>query len=153
MMNKRSIKTPLGVLLAIEEEGKLIELSFSSMESSQDESELLLQLEQELEEYFFNKRRIFSIPLDPKGTDFQRTVWDALQKISYGESLSYKDVAENIKNSKAMRAVGGACGKNPILILIPCHRVLGKDQSLGGFSAGIENKKWLLNHEKILFNK
>lgn len=152
-VNKRSINTPLGVLVAIEKEGKLVELSFSSIETYKDKSPLLLKLEEELEEYFNKKRRTFTIPLNPEGTAFQKKVWKTLEGISYGETLSYSGVAKIVGSPKGMRAAGGACGKNPILILIPCHRVLAKDKTLGGFSAGIERKVWLLDHEEILFNK
>jgi len=102
----------------------------------------------QLKEYFVGKRKKFDIPLNPQGTDFQRSVWKALQDIPYGKTRSYKQIAQAIGNPKACRAVGMANNKNPIWILIPCHRVIGTDGSLTGYGGGIEMKKKLLKLEK-----
>jgi len=102
----------------------------------------------QLKEYFTGKRKKFDIPLNPQGTDFQRSVWDALQKIPYGKTRSYKQIAQAIGNPKASRAVGMANNKNPIWILIPCHRVIGADGTLVGYGGGFEMKKRLLAIEK-----
>jgi methylated-DNA-[protein]-cysteine S-methyltransferase len=98
-------------------------------------------------EYFAGERKIFSLKLSPQGTDFQKAVWSALQKIPYGETISYKQLAERIGKPKAVRAVGAANGANPIPIIIPCHRVIGHDGSLTGFGGGLPLKKRLLELE------
>ena len=102
----------------------------------------------QLKEYFTGKRKKFDVPLDPQGTDFQRSVWKALQDIPYGKTRSYKQIAQAIGNLKACRAVGMANNKNPIWIIIPCHRVIGSDGSLTGYGGGVEMKKRLLKLEK-----
>jgi len=102
----------------------------------------------QLEEYFAGKRERFDVPLHPSGTDFQLSVWKALMKIPYGETRSYKQIAIAINNSKACRAVGLANNKNPIWILIPCHRVIGSDGTLTGYGGGLEMKQRLLEIEK-----
>ena len=102
----------------------------------------------QLTEYFSGARREFDLPLDPQGTDFQKSVWKALQDIPYGKTKSYKQIAEAIKNPKACRAVGMANNKNPIWIIIPCHRVIGADGSLTGYGGGLGMKEKLLKLEK-----
>jgi len=102
----------------------------------------------QLKEYFAGKRKKFDVPLDPKGTDFQRSVWKALQEIPYGKTRSYKQIAQAIGNPKACRAVGMANNKNPIWILIPCHRVIGSDGALTGYGGGMDMKTRLLKIEK-----
>jgi methylated-DNA-[protein]-cysteine S-methyltransferase len=102
----------------------------------------------QLDEYFKGKRQNFSLELQLEGTNFQKKVWEQLQRIPYGETASYKDVAVAIGNEKAVRAVGGANGMNNIAIIIPCHRVIGADGNLVGFGGGLWRKVWLLNHEK-----
>jgi AraC family transcriptional regulator, regulatory protein of adaptative response / methylated-DNA-[protein]-cysteine methyltransferase len=111
------------------------------------ENEHIKQLKKELSEYFSKKRKKFEVSLDLIGTDFQKKTWQVLRKIPYGKTFSYKKQAEEMKNPKAIRAVGTANGKNKILIVIPCHRVISNNGKLGGFTAGLERKKWLLNHE------
>lgn len=101
----------------------------------------------QLKEYFAGKRNSFEIPLDLTGTDFQKSVWKSLQKIPFGKTTSYKDLALKLKNEKAVRAVGTANGRNPICIIIPCHRVIGSNGSLTGFSGGLDRKKKLLELE------
>ena len=112
------------------------------------EQSILKQTQAELDEYFLGQRREFSVALDPKGTDFQKRAWQALLNIPYGETRSYLQQAQMLDNPKAVRAVGGANGKNPILILIPCHRVIGASGKLVGFSSGIEKKQFLLALER-----
>ncbi len=104
----------------------------------------------QLTEYFAGTRRDFELPLTPRGTPFQQAVWQALQAIPHGEHRSYKDIALLIGNPRAMRAVGLANGRNPIAILIPCHRVIGASGKLVGYAGGIERKSWLLQHEAAL---
>jgi methylated-DNA-[protein]-cysteine S-methyltransferase len=110
-------------------------------------SALLLQARRQLEEYFEGRRRDFDLPLRLHGTDFQRRVWNALQEIPYGATWSYGELARRIANPSASRAVGLANGRNPISILVPCHRVIGADGSLTGYGGGLERKRWLLAHE------
>lgn len=107
-------------------------------------SPLLQETIKQLQEYFDGNRKEFDIPIKLKGTDFQIKVWQELQKIPYGQTISYSELAKRINCPKAVRAVGGACGKNPILIIVPCHRVLGKNGNLTGFSGGIDYKEKLL---------
>lgn len=101
----------------------------------------------QLQEYFEGKRKSFHLKLNPQGTDFQKKVWKALQNIPYGKQISYLELSKQIGDAKAIRAVANANGKNPILIVIPCHRVIGSDGSLTGYAGGLARKQWLLNHE------
>ena len=103
---------------------------------------------QQLKEYEAKQRTEFDLNLVPQGTIFQKAVWDVLLSIPYGETLTYGQIADKIGNPKAVRAVGGACHNNPIGIVIPCHRVLGKDGSLTGYAGGVHLKEMLLKHEK-----
>jgi methylated-DNA-[protein]-cysteine S-methyltransferase len=103
----------------------------------------------QLEEYFAGARRDFDLPMRFAGTDFQRLVWKHLTDIRYGETLSYGELARRIGNPNASRAVGLANGRNPIPILVPCHRVIGADGSLTGYGGGLERKRWLLAHEGL----
>ncbi len=109
---------------------------------------VLEQAERELSEYFEGERREFSTPLAPAGTAFQKSVWEALLKIPYGETRSYAGQARLAGHPRAARAVGAANGRNPLPLFIPCHRVIGADGSLTGFGGGLEVKAWLLAHEK-----
>lgn len=109
---------------------------------------VLLETEKQLKEYFAGMRESFDLKLDPTGTDFQKKVWKALEAIPFGETRSYGDLAKNIGNLKAVRAVGAANGRNPISIVVPCHRVIGASGKLTGFAGGLENKEILLNLEK-----
>lgn len=101
----------------------------------------------QLGEYFAGARTAFDLPLDPVGTAFQQRVWLALRDIPFGETRSYARIARAIGQPRAVRAVGAANGRNPLSIVVPCHRVIGSDGSLTGFGGGIENKRWLLAHE------
>lgn len=112
----------------------------------------LNQAERELEEYFSRERELFEVPLDARGSSFQRAVWRALSTIPFGETRAYSQLAEEIENPKAVRAVGLANGANPISIIIPCHRVIGKGGALTGFGGGLDIKGRLLRHEGVLLN-
>ena len=103
----------------------------------------------QLDEYFLGIRKTFELPLNPIGTEFQKKVWYELMKIPYGEIRSYKDIAINIGNSNASRAIGNANNKNPIAIIIPCHRVIGSNGLLIGYGGGLDKKQLLLSHEKM----
>ena len=109
---------------------------------------VLLETQKQLTEYFAGKRQQFDLPLDFEGTEFQQKVWQALLTIPFGETRSYRDIAEQIGNVKAVRAVGAANGKNPISIIAPCHRVVGANGKLVGFAGGLDNKDILLRLEK-----
>lgn len=112
------------------------------------DTELLQETGKQLEEYFGGKRKIFDVPLNPKGTKFMKQVWTALQNISYGETRTYQQIAKEIGNPKAARAVGMANHRNPIPIIIPCHRVIGTNGKLVGYALGMNKKKYLLEWEK-----
>ena len=108
---------------------------------------LLLRTEKELNEYFSRKRTAFTMPLDMRGTDFQKQVWEALLAIPFGETRSYGQIAKQLGNPNATRAVGAANGRNPIPIIVPCHRVIGSTGHLTGFGGGLDRKHYLLNLE------
>jgi methylated-DNA-[protein]-cysteine S-methyltransferase len=121
---------------------------------TEDNNDLvLLNTEQQLREYFQGERQLFSLDLDFNGTEFQKSVWNALLTIPFGETRSYGDIARQIGNPKSVRAVGAANGKNPIPIVVPCHRVIGSSGKLVGFGGGMENKALLLNLEKTKTGK
>ena len=113
----------------------------------------LREARRQLEEYFGGERREFSLVLDADGTEFQRSVWRVLRGIPYGETASYGDIAKRIRNPKAVRAVGLANGRNPISIIVPCHRVIGADGSLTGYGGGLERKRFLLALEKRVLGR
>lgn len=113
-----------------------------------DDHAILNQAKIQLEEYFSGRRTQFDLPLAAKGTDFQQSVWQALCKIPYGETWSYQQLADEIGNPKAVRAVGLANGKNPISVIVPCHRVIGKNGKLTGYAGGVETKEKLLQLER-----
>lgn len=135
-----------------EKNGYISEVSFGESPGKDKfkylETKLIKDCALQLKEYFEGKRKVFHIPVNPEGTDFQKKVWDALKSIPYGETRSYKEIAEKIGNKNASRAVGGANNKNPIGIIIPCHRVIGANGKLIGYAGGLELKKELLNLEK-----
>src|SRR5881628_3572527 len=112
--------------------------------------EVLQRAETQLSEYFAGMRTTFDIPLDATGTEFERRVWDLLRAIPYGATTSYGELAKRLGSTKEARAVGAANGKNPIPIIVPCHRVIGANGDLTGFGGGIERKRWLLQHEGAL---
>ncbi len=111
---------------------------------------ILLETQKQLNEYFAGKRQQFDLPLDFEGTEFQQKVWQALLTIPFGQTRSYRDIAQQVGNVKAVRAVGAANGKNPISIIAPCHRVVGENGKLIGFAGGLDNKEILLKLEKIV---
>jgi len=147
-------QSPVGPLLLAGSRDELNYVSFScgshavAVEPSWiEDGSLFCDAIRQLGEYFAGERKIFSLALSPEGTDFQRAVWSALRKIPYGETISYKQLAERIGKPKAVRAVGASNGANPIPIIIPCHRVIGNDGSLTGFGGGLPLKKRLLELE------
>ncbi|MBO9128154.1 methylated-DNA--[protein]-cysteine S-methyltransferase [Bacillus sp. 165] len=127
--------------------------SIMFVEAPQEENSthpVVMQAVQELDEYFQKKRRHFTVPLQPTGTEFQLKVWQALQTVPFGETVSYLDIATKIGNEKAVRAIGGANSRNPISIIVPCHRIIGKSGALVGYEGGLWRKEWLLKHEESL---
>ena len=150
MKTTYTINSPIGVLCLKEEEGYLVglQLDHSKAPSSQAPSPLLKEAATQLKEYFEGTRTTFHLPLRAEGTVFQKKVWIALQDIPYGETRSYGDIAKVIGQPKASRAVGGANNRNPIMIIVPCHRVVGVNGAMVGFGAGIEVKQYLLDLER-----
>ena len=149
-----SMSSPIGPLTLFEEDGAIIALEWGKANNpkKQENNEILLEARKQLNDYFDTTRKNFDLPLAPKGSKFQQTVWCWLTRIPYGQVRTYKDGATNINS--APRAIGSACGRNPIPIIIPCHRVIRTDGELGGFSAfnGLETKKNLLYLEEKLVN-
>ncbi len=144
--------TPLGPVCLVEDARGIRSLKF--MDGGTDLTPpvrpgiYLADAGRQLAEYFAGKRRAFDVPLSVHGSKFQEAVWGALQTIPYGETRSYQQIARQIGSAKAARAVGMANNRNPILILIPCHRVVGKDGTLVGYAGGIERKQYLLDLER-----
>ena len=145
-----SFQTPLGIV-AIEGDSSgvsKITIAKGDVESSKEIPEELKEAAVQLQAYFNGELQEFSIPLNPAGTDFQKKVWQALLEIPFGTTCSYLQLAEKLGNVKAIRAVAAANGKNPLWVVIPCHRVIGSNGSLTGYAGGLWRKKWLLDHEK-----
>lgn len=141
------LSTPLG-LMEVKANGKAVESIHFVDHSAAPHANTITDLaKQQLEAYFAGDLQEFDLPLAPQGTEFQQQVWTALRTIEYGRTCSYADIATKIRRPKAMRAVGAANGKNPLTIVVPCHRVIGRDGSLTGYASGTERKAWLLNHE------
>lgn len=142
-------KTPIGTAKIIGNADGIQSISIleEDKNSSKNIPKELENCVHQLEEYFQGNRKEFTIKLNPSGTDFQQTVWKELQNIPFGKTTSYLEESKKIGNTKAIRAVASANGKNPIWIVVPCHRVIGSDGSLTGYAGGIWRKKWLLNHE------
>ena len=156
--------TPLGEMIAGATEKGICLLEFTDRKSrstvkehimkvydartEERNNEHLRNLEEQLREYFEGKRKDFTLPLDIKGSDFQKLVWNELRNIPYGTTRSYRDQAEAIMRPSSVRAVANANGMNTIAIIIPCHRVIGSDGRLTGYGGGLERKKWLIEHEK-----
>ena len=145
-MEQAVISSPLGPLTLFAEDNCLIALVFGNY-GGYDDIPLFREAQRQLEEYFSGQRRNFSLPMNPEGTEFQRRVWMALTEIPYGAPISYRELAVRVEAPKAFQAVGQANGRNPLPILIPCHRVIAANGTLGGYSGGLERKKFLLELE------
>lgn len=159
------VETKLGKIGIIEENSKIVKVVFANEIGNNNsnnknnkenynldvyqekDTKLLLKAKKELEEYFEGKRKKFDLPLEQEGTLFQKKVWNALEKIPYGETRTYKEIAKFIGNEKASRAVGMANNKNNIPIIIPCHRVIGSNGKLVGYALGLDMKQYLLDLE------
>ncbi len=151
-MNALTVQTPIGLLLLCEEENALcavrrLEEQDTACAEDGGASTLLREARRQLEAYFAGALRAFDLPLRPKGTTFELAVWQALREIPYGQTRTYGQIAAQLGKPGASRAVGRACGKNPLLIVIPCHRVLGGGGKLTGFAAGLDVKRALLAME------
>ena len=150
-MKSLIIDSPVGHLLIRSDEGSIIEVSFADEESAVadfDDCDVLSKCVAELEMYFAGKLRDFTVPLKLIGTDFRKKCWQALRTIPYGGTISYKELAIKVGNPKACRAVGGANHHNPIVVIVPCHRVIGSGGGLTGFGGGLDKKRLLLELEK-----
>lgn len=152
MKNLYLYKTEIGKITIVEEDNKIINVYFDSEDTPKDinicETNILKEAGRQLQEYFSGVRTKFELPLNPKGTDFMKDVWSALEKIPYGETKTYGEIAKIIGRDKAYRAVGLANNRNPIPIFIPCHRVIGANGKLVGYAGGLDIKKQLLELEK-----
>ena len=150
MLHYAYMNTPVGVLTIAEEGGFITNIAFGerNFDGILGENAVISQAKAQLEEYFAGARREFDLPLDMRGTDFQKRVWSALLTVPYGRTATYKDVAIKAGSPKGARAVGMANNKNPIVIVVPCHRIVGADGSLVGFAGGIDTKRFLLELEK-----
>ncbi len=156
-MNIGYMETPIGVLRIKTENSLIVEIHAMTPTESMSEAgedNLIIETKKQLEEYFRGKRKNFDLPLDmTAGTWFQQEVWACLKKIPYGKTMSYGEVARALGRAGASRAVGNAVGKNPFLIVVPCHRVIKGDGSIGGFSSGLDKKRGLMQIENIQLTK
>ena len=150
-MNFFTYQTPIGKLSIVCEGGYIVKVTLLDIfdHTKRNETPLIKEAHRQIMEYFERKRKHFELPLKPKGTPFQQTVWNALCQIPYGKTKSYKEIAEMTGNPKACRAVGMANHCNPIMIIIPCHRVIGANGMLTGYAYGVEMKKQLLDLENL----
>lgn len=154
-MNYQYLDTPLGQLRLVSDGTSITHIEFAGMHSDAGADEMTLDPAlaaciRQLDEYFDGERTRFDLPLAPTGTEFQQRVWSALRDIPYGELRSYRDIATALDKPRAVRAVGAANGRNPLPIVVPCHRVIGSDGSLTGFAGGLAAKKSLLLLEGAL---
>lgn len=145
-----SYQTNIGQIWICEEDSKIIQLRFKKPETDIEEKEtkLIREAIRQIDEYLQGERTSFTLPLNPQGTDYQKAVWSALQRVYYGETKTYKQIAEEIGSPKSCRAVGLANNRNPIAIIIPCHRIIGSNGKLVGYAGGLDVKEKLLALER-----
>jgi len=155
MKHQTTIDSPIGPITLIADGEALVEVRFANAPDvaadharPADDDPVLQRAASQLGEYFDGRRTDFDVPLDPRGTAFQLVAWDALRTIGYGETVSYGEQARRLGDAGKARAVGAANGRNPLPIIVPCHRVVGSNGHLTGFGGGIASKAWLLDHEK-----
>jgi len=143
------LECPLGYLKIEGNSEFIFSISFSDFKHTETEfqPELANEASDQLAQYFSGKLQLFNLPTHQAGTEFQQKVWNQLKGIPYGKTCSYLTIARNLNNPKSIRAVGNSNGKNSLAIVIPCHRVIGESGKLVGYAAGLERKKWLLQHE------
>ena len=152
MIFQYSYETKLGSVTFVEEDGTLLAIStHRTFTATVMETTLIKEAYRQFSEYLTGERKSFDLPFKLTGTDFQNRVWKALCEIPYGETRSYKQIAEAIGNPKAVRAVGMANNRNPLLVLVPCHRVIGCSGQLIGYAAGLDKKQFLLHLENPCF--
>lgn len=148
MVKKYVYNTIIGPIEIVEEDGYIVRLDFRIDEKiDTEETSLIKETYKQIEEYLLGNRKKFIVPIKLKGTEFPKKVWNALLEIPYGETMSYKKIAEKIGNPKACRAVGMANHNNPIAIIVPCHRVIGSNRKLVGYAGGLDIKQKLLEIE------
>lgn len=142
-------KTPIGIAKIIGDENGICAVTVldETIEIIEESPSCLKDCVQQLDEYFKGNRTTFNLKLNPKGTDFQQKVWNELLQVPYGKTRTYLEQTKRLGDVKAIRAVASANGKNPLWIIIPCHRIIGSNGSLTGYAGGIWRKKWLLEHE------
>lgn len=145
--------TPLGIVRVVTESGRICMLKFEQRREDYPDrpDELCFLAKEQLNEYFAGQRRKFTLPLCPQGTPFQRNVWEVVKSVPYGQTRTYREIGLQIGCPTASRAVGAAVGKNPIWLLIPCHRIIGSDGSLTGYAGGLRRKESLLELERVGF--
>ena len=145
----KTINSPIGILKLGSDEWQLKSIAFDAefVEDVTDLPEIMGVAEKQLAEYFSGKRHGFDLPVGPEGTEFQKRVWEKVAAVSFGQTKSYIEIARELKSENFSRAVGMANGKNPLPIIIPCHRIIGQNGKLTGYAGGLERKKWLLLHE------
>ena len=144
--------SPLGnILLEANDKGlTIVQFSWAEDVPTKTTNSILNQGAQELSEYFEDKRMFFTVPLSLNGTDFQTRVWEELRNIPFGTTTTYLKMAQKLGDEKVIRAAASANGKNPIAIIVPCHRVIGTNGDLVGYAGGLDKKKWLLEHEEAI---
>ena len=152
MIHQYSYETRLGSVTFVEEDGALLAITtHRSFEGITKETNLIKEAHHQFSEYLEGKRKVFDLPYKMQGTEFQKRVWKALGNIPYGETRSYKQIAQATGNPKAVRAVGMGNNKNPLLVIVPCHRVIGANGQLVGYASGLEKKRFLLQLENPNF--
>ncbi|WP_245970223.1 methylated-DNA--[protein]-cysteine S-methyltransferase [Pseudochryseolinea flava] len=147
-------ESPVGTLLIESQDDAITTVNFlKDIRRQPIVTPVITQCIEELDEYFYKGRKFFTVEIQLNGTDFQKRVWNELTTIPFGTTTSYEDIALRIGDIKSIRAVGVANGQNPIAIIVPCHRVIGKNGDLVGYGGGMDNKEWLLHHEGSLLKQ
>ncbi len=147
------LSSPLGPLTLSSDGASITSIDFGKHAKTMTSGDkVLVKCRKELQEYFDGKRSAFSVAVSPEGTAFQKKIWKEMSRIPLGKTISYKELAKRAGKTKAIRAAASACGKNPIVLIIPCHRIIAsrtaaRMAALGGYSGGISKKRWLLKHE------
>lgn len=150
-MERTNLKTPLGNMILEMDDSGIQRLEFTDQQQPKSNAAISANLKtvvDQINDYFEGNLDRFDLPLAPKGTEFQNKVWQELQKIPFGKTISYQELANRLGDPLVIRAAASANGKNPIAIIIPCHRVIGSDGSLTGYAGGLHRKKWLVEHEQ-----
>ncbi len=148
---KHDIASPIGSLRISASDTAIINISFLDSHQTifSDVNPIIEKCKDQLRKYFRGELREFNLELAPEGSDFQINVWNIVSEVAYGETASYEKIAFRLGDKNSVRAVGNANGKNPIPIIIPCHRIVGKNNELTGYAGGLKRKEWLLSHEKL----